>query len=45
VNAGKAVFVAEYELATSAFCQQANAAGVMAMRKRLELDAWRETCW
>jgi hypothetical protein len=45
VRAGKAVFVAEYELATSAFCSQANASGVMAMRKRLDLDAWRETCW
>jgi hypothetical protein len=45
VNAGKAVFVAEYELATSAFCQQANAGGFMAMRKRLALDAWRQTCW
>jgi hypothetical protein len=45
VRAGKAVLVAEYELATSRFCPQARAAGLMAMRKRLSLDAWREPCW
>jgi hypothetical protein len=45
VSAGKAVFVAEYELATTDFCPQANAGGFMAMRKRLDLDAARETCW
>jgi len=45
VRAGKAVFVAEYELDTASFCPQARAAGLMAMRKRIELDAWRETCW
>jgi hypothetical protein len=45
VRAGKAVFVAEYELDTARFCPEARAAGVMAMRKRLSLDAWRETCW
>jgi hypothetical protein len=44
-TAGKAVFIAEYELAVSSFCPQAQAAGYMAMRKRLALDAWRETCW
>lgn len=43
--AGKAVFVVEYELALDAFCQRARDAGFMAMRKRLELDVWRETCW
>jgi hypothetical protein len=45
VRAGKAVFVAEYELDTAAFCPAARSAGLMAMRKRLSLDAWRETCW
>lgn len=45
VRAGKAVFVAEYELGTASFCPRARAAGLMAMRKHLELDAWRETCW
>jgi hypothetical protein len=44
-RAGKAVFVAEYELATDAFCDAARAAGLMAMRKRLELDSWRQPCW
>jgi Glycoside-hydrolase family GH114 len=43
--AGKAVFVAEYELAPSAFCERARVAGLVAMRKRLELDAVREPCW
>jgi hypothetical protein len=43
--AGKAVFIAEYELEVGSFCPQAQAAGYMAMRKRLDLDAWRETCW
>jgi hypothetical protein len=44
-RAGKAVFITEYELAVGSFCPQAQAAGYMAMRKRLNLDAWRETCW
>ena len=43
-RAGKAVFVAEYDLDTASFCPQARAAGLMAMRKRLALDAWREPC-
>jgi hypothetical protein len=43
-RAGKAVLVAEYELAGSAFCAQALAAGYMAIRKRLKLDAWRQAC-
>ena len=41
--AGKAVFVAEYELAPR-LLRPARAAGMMAMRKRLALDAWREPC-
>jgi hypothetical protein len=44
-RAGKAVFVAEYELGTDRFCARARQLGVMAMRKHLELDAWREPCW
>jgi hypothetical protein len=44
-RAGKAVFVAEYELGADGFCARARALGVMAMRKHLELDAWREPCW
>jgi len=43
-RAHKAVFVAEYELAPSAFCAQARAAGFAAIRKHLELDAWRQAC-
>ena len=45
VDAGKAVFVAEYELAPAAFCARARAAGYMAMLKRLELGPYRRTCW
>jgi hypothetical protein len=45
VRAGKAVFEVEYERDTATFCPAARAAGLMAMRKRLDLDAWRETCW
>jgi hypothetical protein len=44
-RAGKAVFVAEYDLSVDSFCPQAQAAGYMAMLKRLSLDAWRQTCW
>jgi hypothetical protein len=45
LRAGKAVFVAEYALPASRFCAQARTLGVMAMRKRIALDAWREPCW
>ena len=45
IEAGEAVFEVEYALETSAFCPQANALGLSAMRKRLELDAYREPCW
>jgi hypothetical protein len=43
-QAGKAVFIAEYDLDPSAFCAQAQAAGYTAMRKTLALDAWRQSC-
>jgi hypothetical protein len=42
--AGKAVFEIEYDEPTSSFCGPARAAGIHAQRKRLSLDAWRETC-
>jgi hypothetical protein len=42
--AGKAVFVAEYELDPATFCDQAQASAYSAMRKHLELDAWRQPC-
>jgi hypothetical protein len=43
--AHKAVFEVEYKLAPSRFCARANAAGMMAMRKTLELDRTRSPCW
>jgi hypothetical protein len=45
VRAHKAVFQVEYRGSRSSFCREANAAGFMAMRKRLELGAWRLACW
>jgi len=44
LNAHKAVFNVEYNLATSAFCPQANAMGLSSMRKHLSLDAYRVAC-
>jgi len=44
VRAHKAVFVAEYALDTAAFCARARSAGLSAIRKHVELDAWREPC-
>jgi hypothetical protein len=43
-RAGKAVFVAEYDLPTRAFCARARTAGYSAISKRLELGAWRQAC-
>ncbi|MGB2711945.1 MAG: endo alpha-1,4 polygalactosaminidase, partial [Conexibacter sp.] len=44
LRAGKAVFDAEYELPRSAFCPAAERLGIQALRKRVDLGAWRETC-
>ncbi len=44
LNAGKAVFNAEYDAATSSFCPKARLLKIMAIRKNLSLDAFRETC-
>ncbi|RIK35843.1 MAG: endo alpha-1,4 polygalactosaminidase [Chloroflexi bacterium] len=44
VAAGKPVFVIEYSGVTTSFCPQANAANFNALKKRLELDAWRQAC-
>lgn len=44
VAAGKAVFHVEYELTTAQFCPQARKLGLSSMRKRYELDAWRQPC-
>lgn len=44
IEAGKAVFHAEYALPPSAFCPQARRLGLSSMRKNLRLDAWRRPC-
>jgi hypothetical protein len=43
-SAGKAVFVVEYTLATTAFCPQASTLRFNAMKKNLNLDASRTAC-
>jgi len=40
----KPVFHAEYDLPTSAFCAESRRLGLSSIRKRLDLDPWRETC-
>ncbi len=45
LHAGKAVFNAEYDVSTSSFCPEARSRGIMAMRKNLSLDAFRQQCW
>ena len=44
VENGKAVMEIEYKLKKSQFCERAAKRGFKAMRKRLELDAWRRPC-
>lgn len=44
INLGKPVFEVEYNLATSAFCPQANALNFNALRKHTNLDAYRVPC-
>jgi len=44
VEAGKAVIDVEYELARGSFCAKATRLGISAMRKHLNLDAWRRLC-
>ncbi|MEW5938441.1 MAG: endo alpha-1,4 polygalactosaminidase [Chloroflexota bacterium] len=44
VNAGKPVFVIEYELSPEEFCSQANDMNFNAMQKNLELDDFRFPC-
>lgn len=43
-NAGKPVFVIEYETAPVDFCPKASELGFNALYKNWELDAYRETC-
>jgi len=44
LRAGKGVYDAEYALAPSAFCADARRLGINAIRKRLDLGAWRQPC-
>jgi hypothetical protein len=44
LDRGKPVFHAEYDLPTSAFCAESRRLGLSSIRKRLDLDAWREVC-
>lgn len=47
VNAGKAVFAAEYTdtgMTTGQFCPQANALNFNGILKHRDLDAWRQAC-
>ncbi|WP_221243159.1 endo alpha-1,4 polygalactosaminidase [Conexibacter arvalis] len=44
LRAGKAVFDAEYALPPARFCAEARRLGINAIRKRLDLGAWRRTC-
>jgi len=44
VDAGKSVVVVEYDLSRDQFCARAARLGIVAMRKRLSLDAWRRPC-
>lgn len=44
VDQGKAVFHAEYEVPIDEVCQRTSGAGLSSLRKRWELDAWRQAC-
>lgn len=44
VDAGKAVFGAEYRGETDAFCPQANVLNFDVLKKKLSLSAWRVAC-
>jgi hypothetical protein len=44
IDAGKAVLDVEYDLARRRFCGRAADLGITAMRKHLDLDAWRAPC-
>lgn len=44
LDRNKPVFHAEYDLPVSEFCAESRRLGLSSIRKRLELDAWRETC-
>lgn len=45
LNAGKPVFVIEFELQADELCDRAEADGFTAQLKRYNLGAWRDACW
>ena len=45
IAANKAVFHVEYDVATTKFCPATTTLGFSSMKKRLNLDAWQQTCW
>ena len=44
LDLGKPVFHAEYEPEIEEFCAESRRLGLSSIRKRLDLDPWRETC-
>lgn len=44
IAAGKAVLQVEYARDTARFCPAARQLGFASMKKRLDLDAWRQPC-
>jgi hypothetical protein len=44
LNAGKAVFHAEYNRTTAQFCPTSTALGLSSILKTVDLTAWRQTC-
>ncbi|NLE17367.1 MAG: endo alpha-1,4 polygalactosaminidase [Propioniciclava sp.] len=44
IRAGKAVLHVEYSGSTSSICKTTKPLGFSSMKKRLDLDAWREVC-
>lgn len=44
IEQNKPVFNIEYKVPTKSFCAQANKMNFDSLRKKLELDAWREAC-
>ncbi len=45
IDANKAVFHVEYEVASSKFCPLVNSLGFSSMLKNLNLNAWTDNCW
>ncbi|MER7275675.1 endo alpha-1,4 polygalactosaminidase [Dactylosporangium sp. NPDC000244] len=43
-GAGKPVFHVEYDGSTGSFCAKTKALRFSSMKKKMDLDAWRETC-